>query len=254
MRQSPVRGQKMLDRPFLIAACLAGATLAVYLRAIPQGFVHIDDPVYVTGNSHVLTGFSFQNLRWSFVGFHGGNWFPLTWLSLMLDAEIFGDQAAGYHFTNVALHVANTRAAFRPARTSDRQSRQECICRGPLRIASSSRGIGCLDFRTKGRAERFLWTPLAVGVRSIHEASQVGTLGGSILLFLCSLMSKQTLVTLPFLLLPPRLLAAQAVRRMAKTAVPRTFGGLCWRKSRFSPCRLCFARSPFSRSGRRSDR
>ena len=112
MRQSPVRGQKVLDRPFLIAACLAGATLAVYLRAIPQGFVHIDDPVYVTGNSHVLTGFSFQNLRWSFVGFHGGNWFPLTWLSLMLDAEVFGDRAASFHFTNVALHAANTVLLF----------------------------------------------------------------------------------------------------------------------------------------------
>ena len=200
MRQSPVRGQKPLDRPFVIAACLAGVTLAVYLRAIPQGFAHIDDPVYVNGNAHVLTGFSFQNLRWSFIGFHGGNWFPLTWLSLMLDAEIFGDRPAGYHFTNVALHVANTVLLF-------------------ALLAQATGGLGKSAFV----AALFALHPLHVeSVAWISERKDVlsvffgllsllayvqyarrrkwGLWAISILLFLCSLMSKQTLVTLPFLL------------------------------------------------------
>jgi protein O-mannosyl-transferase len=201
MRQSPVRGQKLLDRPFLIAACLAGATLAVYLRAIPQGFVHIDDPVYVTGNSHVLTGFSFQNLRWSFVGFHGGNWFPLTWLSLMLDAEVFGDRAAGFHFTNVALHAANAVLLFALlARATGSRGKSAFVAAlfalHPLHVES----VAWISERKDVLSVFFGLLSLLAYVQYTRRRKW-GIWAASILLFLCSLMSKQTLVTLPFLLL-----------------------------------------------------
>jgi tetratricopeptide (TPR) repeat protein len=201
MRQSPVRGQKALDRPFLIAGCLAGATLAVYLRAIPQGFIHLDDPVYVNGNLHVLTGLSFQNLRWSFVGFHGGNWFPLTWLSLMLDAEVFGDGPAGFHFTNVALHVANTVLLFALlAQTTGSRGKSAFVAAvfalHPLHVES----VAWISERKDVLSVFFgLLSLLAYVLYTKRQEWRI--LAASLLLFLCSLMSKQTLVTLPFLLL-----------------------------------------------------
>ncbi len=221
MRQSPVRGRKTLDRPFLIAACLAGATLAVYLRAIPQGFVHIDDPVYVTGNSHVLTGFSFQNLRWSFVGFHDGNWFPLTWLSLMLDAEVFGDRAASFHFTNVALHAANTVLLFALlAQATGSRGKSAFVAAlfalHPLHVES----VAWISERKDVLSVFFGLLSLLAYVLYIRR-QKWKTLATSLLFFLCSLLSKQTLVTLPFLLL---LLDYWPLKRFAasgdKTAVP----------------------------------
>src|ERR1700722_11752744 len=74
-RATPTNG-KLLERPLVLASCLAIATLAVYGRALAQGFVHMDDPVYVTGNDHVLGGLNYQNVRWSFVGIHDANWIP----------------------------------------------------------------------------------------------------------------------------------------------------------------------------------
>lgn len=120
---TPVRGgartartapanRKFFARPLTLAVCLTLATLAVYGRALTQGFVHMDDPVYVTGNDHVLGGLNYQNVRWSFVGIHDANWIPLTWLSLMLDANLFGARPFGFHLTNLVLHIANTLLLF----------------------------------------------------------------------------------------------------------------------------------------------
>jgi hypothetical protein len=40
--------------------------------------------------------------------FDATNWHPLTWLSLIADYEWFGLNPAGYHITNLFLHILNT--------------------------------------------------------------------------------------------------------------------------------------------------
>ena len=66
---------------------------------------------YVSDNPNVQQGLSLRNLKWS-CQFQDGNWIPLTWLSLMLDADLSGPSPRGYHITNVLLHVANTLILF----------------------------------------------------------------------------------------------------------------------------------------------
>jgi Flp pilus assembly protein TadD len=91
---------------------LAAATFAAYAGALDDGFVDYDDPLYVTDNPHVLAGLGAGGLRWAFATLRTGNWHPLTWLSLQLDATLFGLAAPGFHLTNVLLHVANAVLLF----------------------------------------------------------------------------------------------------------------------------------------------
>lgn len=87
---------------------LAIAGLAVYLPTFQNGWTLYDDPDYVTKNPHVLSGLNLANLRWSFVTYHASNWHPMTWISHMLDAQIFGpNDPHGPHAVNLILHVVS---------------------------------------------------------------------------------------------------------------------------------------------------
>lgn len=101
------------DRTTLaICFLLVLATLAVYWQAYGFDFVILDDAVYVAGNPRVLYGLSLGSVAWAFRTTYAGNWHPLTWLSLMVDAQIGGADPAVYHATNVALHIVNTLLLF----------------------------------------------------------------------------------------------------------------------------------------------
>ncbi|MGH8024793.1 MAG: tetratricopeptide repeat protein, partial [Limisphaerales bacterium] len=104
--------QSGLSIPGFICLLLALATLAVYFPAHHFGFVDYDDPGYFSENPRVLAGLTWPNIHWAFVTGAEVNWHPLTWLSLMLDATIFGDGAGGPHVTNVLLHAANSILLF----------------------------------------------------------------------------------------------------------------------------------------------
>ena len=84
----------------------------IYNQVLHFGFANIDDSVYVTQNSHVLGGLSAEGLKWAFTSMFAGFWHPITWLSLMLDAQIYGSWAGGYHLTNLLLHVVSSLMLF----------------------------------------------------------------------------------------------------------------------------------------------
>ena len=80
----------------------------VYAPVVTFDFVNLDDPHYVTENARVGAGLSRDGLAWAFTAYHSGHWHPLTWLSHMLDCQIFGIQeASGHHLVNVGLHATN---------------------------------------------------------------------------------------------------------------------------------------------------
>jgi len=87
-------------------------TLALYWPATRADFVNYDDPDYVTTNPVVQGGLTLNHIAWTFTTSTAANWHPLTWLSLMLDASLFGIHPAGFHFTNVALHTLNVLLLF----------------------------------------------------------------------------------------------------------------------------------------------
>src|SRR5262249_31229737 len=58
-------------------------------------------------NDHVKGGLTRNGLVWAFTQYHSGNWHPLTWMSHMVDCQLFGLQAGAHHLVNVGFHVAN---------------------------------------------------------------------------------------------------------------------------------------------------
>lgn len=101
-----------LCNPGFICLLVALATLFVYFPVRNYGFVDYDDSGYFFGNPRVLTGLTWSNIHWAFTSGQYANWHPLTWISLMLDASLFGTGPAGPHLTNVLLHTANSVLLF----------------------------------------------------------------------------------------------------------------------------------------------
>jgi len=93
---------------YIICLCLVVVTLAVYWQVLDNDFVHYDDGVYVTENIHVNKGVTFDGLTWAFTSSHSSNWHPLTWISHMIDCQLYGLSPRGHHLTSLLFHVANT--------------------------------------------------------------------------------------------------------------------------------------------------
>jgi len=96
----------------LIAAALAVATLAVYGQVISHQFINLDDNLYIRDNPIVARGLTLPGIAWAFTTFHAANWHPLTWLSHMLDCQLFGLNAGRHLFVNALIHVSNSLLLF----------------------------------------------------------------------------------------------------------------------------------------------
>ncbi len=99
-------------RDWLAAAVLAGLAFAALAPALACDFVNFDDFTYVIRNAQVKDGLSAAGVRWAFTTSRAANWHPLAWLSLQLDATLFGPGPLGFHLTNVLLHAANAALLF----------------------------------------------------------------------------------------------------------------------------------------------
>ena len=79
---------------------------------LSSGFINFDDTDYVTENVHVLKGLNGQSITWAFTTTEAANWHPLTWLSHMLDVQLFGLDAGKHHLTSLQLHILNSVLLF----------------------------------------------------------------------------------------------------------------------------------------------
>jgi tetratricopeptide (TPR) repeat protein len=95
-----------------IYAALILSTLLVFLQVRNFDFTGYDDNSYIYENPHVLKGITADSIIWAFTTSHTGYWHPLTWLSLMLDCQIFGAKPGPIHLVNVAFHIINTLLLF----------------------------------------------------------------------------------------------------------------------------------------------
>lgn len=105
--QAPPRSGPPAAKTLLLCAIIFGITFAVLSRALDNGFINFDDPGYVTDNRNVKSGLSGDSISWAFRDRSQSNWHPLTWMSHMLDVEIFDLEPWGHHLTSVLLHALN---------------------------------------------------------------------------------------------------------------------------------------------------
>jgi hypothetical protein len=96
----------------ICASLLFLGTLVLYARSLRNDFVNYDDPPYVTRNFVVQRGLSWSNVGWALTSTSEANWHPLTWMSHMVDIQIFGLRPAGHHLHNIVLHAINVALLF----------------------------------------------------------------------------------------------------------------------------------------------
>jgi protein O-mannosyl-transferase len=206
----------------MFASLLAVSVFVVYWQARNFDFVLLDDGVYVSDNPNVQQGLSLRNLKWS-CQFQDGNWIPLTWLSLMLDSDLSGPSPRGYHITNVLLHVANTLILFVLLTRATGGAVKSAIVAGlfglhPLHVESVAWIAERKDVLSTLFGLASLWAYVEFAIRRVRtvtslDSGTAGRLGSrldgraiwlltaSFLCLVASLLSKATLVTLPFVFL-----------------------------------------------------
>ena len=99
-------------RRALLALVLAAVVLAVFWPAVANDFINYDDNKYIAENVHVRRGLDATALGWAWTTGYMANWHPLTWMSHMLDWQLFGEDPAGHHATSVVLHALDTALVF----------------------------------------------------------------------------------------------------------------------------------------------
>lgn len=101
-----------MRRETIICLLLIVVTLVVFWQVRKHDFVDFDDDVYVTRNIHVQSVITKDSIVWAFTTTREANWHPLTWLSHMVDYQLFGLDPKGHHLTSVLFHLANTLLCF----------------------------------------------------------------------------------------------------------------------------------------------
>ena len=208
----------MTPRPTLKAStscllCLGLILLAacVYWPARRCAFVDYDDEAYVTRNMHVRTGLTPANVLWAFESLEHANWHPLTWLSLQLDASLYGLNPAGFHLTNVALHALNAALLFwvlmrMTGRPWPSWLAAAVFAVHPLHVQS----VAWVAERKDVLSTLFWLTTILTYIRFCERRS-LGRYAVVVLSLAASLLSKPMAVTLPCVLL---LLDIWPLRRM----------------------------------------
>jgi len=198
----------------VISLALLGVTLLAFGRVCSCDFVNYDDDIYVTANPLVLAGLTGDSVRWAWTS-RTGFWHPLTWMSLQLDHAVYGLSPVGFHRTNLWLHAGNgllvfwvfrwlTGSVWRSAAVA------ALFALHPLHVES----VAWVAER-KGLLSTFFGLA-ALGAYSAY-AHRPGLMRYLLVLaaFVCSLLAKPMLVTLPGILL---LLDYWPLRRFQKSS------------------------------------
>ncbi len=191
---------KSRQRDLTIVFFLVVLTIVAFWKVRDFDFVNLDDDVYVTANHHVRTGLNKLNAVWAFTTTHAGFWIPLTWLSFMLDSELYGLNPQGYHMTNLFLHIFNTLLLFGVLKRFTASPWKSALVAAlfsvhPLHVES----VAWVTERKDVLSAFFAL--IALGLYSRYVQSQtLKRYALCIIAFAASLMAKPMLVTLPVLL------------------------------------------------------
>ncbi len=205
---------------WLIPAICAGLVLVVIIVFGPtvfHGFINFDDNQYVYENRLVKEGLTVEGVTWASTSTFFNNWHPLTWLSYMLDCQIYGDSAGGFHLTNVLLHALNAAVLFlllkgMTGRLGPSLFTAAVFAIHPLRVES----VAWISERKDLLSGLFFLLTLAAYVRYTRHSFSITRYLIVVGLFALALMAKPIVVTLPFVLLlldywPLRRITAESV-------------------------------------------
>ncbi|RJP85058.1 MAG: tetratricopeptide repeat protein [Desulfobacteraceae bacterium] len=177
------------------------SSLLVYGQVRNFDFVHFDDATYVSQNTEIQQGLTVDSIIWAFTTFHAANWHPVTWVSHMLDYQLFGLNSGMHHMTSVFLHIANSLLLFFIFRKMTGNLWQSAMIAAlfalhPLRVET----VAWVSER-KDVLSTLFWMLTLRAYLFYTDRPSGRRYAAVVLFFVLGLMSKPMLVTLPFILL-----------------------------------------------------
>jgi tetratricopeptide (TPR) repeat protein len=202
--KSECRTAGLNDRWMVSGICifLAAITFAVFGQTLGYDFVNYDDNYHVYDNPAVISGLTLKSISWAFTFNHSDYWHPLDFLSHMLDCQLYGLAPAGHHLTNVLLHATVAILLFLVLREMTGALWRSAFVAAvfaihPLRVES----VAWVSERKDMLHGVFFMLTIGAYVRYVRRPWSFARYGLVVLLFALGLMSKPTLMTLPFVLL-----------------------------------------------------
>ncbi len=185
-----------------LGAALVLLVLAVFAQVRGFDFLRFDDQTYVAKNPDVASGLTARSLVWAFTTGRAANWHPLTWISHMIDVDLFGMWAGGHHMTSVAIHAATTLLLFSfllglVANPWTAASLAALWAVHPLRCES----VAWVAERKDVLSGLFWMATVLAFTRYATGRRSQGAYAAALVFFALGLLSKPMLVTLPIVLL-----------------------------------------------------
>jgi protein O-mannosyl-transferase len=188
-------------KPIYVSLSLAALTILVYFQVHDFEFVNFDDRETILGNSHLRDGITLAGLGWAFTSAYAANWFPVTWISHMVDVQFFGLDSGWHHLTNLMIHTASVLLLFALLRRMTGRMWESAFVSfvfalHPLHVES----VAWVSER-KDVLSAFFWFLTTWLYLDYVDRPNLRRYLLSLGSFCLGLMSKQMLVTLPFVLL-----------------------------------------------------
>ena len=185
----------------LVYIFLTTATFIAFWQVNHCDFIHYDDDSYVAKNSYIQDGITVKGIQWAFTTDYCENWHPLTWISHMLDVQLFELKPQGHHLTNLLFHIANSLLLFVVFNRMTKALWQSAFVAAlfalhPLHVES----VAWVAER-KDVLSTFFWMLTIGAYCSYVERPTLQRYLLVLLFFVLGLMAKPMLVTLPFGLL-----------------------------------------------------
>jgi Flp pilus assembly protein TadD len=188
-------------RVVLICAALAFVIFIVFEPVLHSELIGFDDSTYVTRNPHTRAGLTLNSIAWAFSFKTGTYWHPLTWLSHMLDCQLFGLNPGMHHLTNLVLHIANVLLLFLVLKRMTGSLGKSLFVAllfalHPINVDSVAWVAG-----RKNILSTLFWMLVMLSYVSYTERPGLSRYVLVILFFVLGLLAKPMLVTLPFVLI-----------------------------------------------------
>ncbi|MCX6564465.1 MAG: tetratricopeptide repeat protein [Candidatus Aminicenantes bacterium] len=196
MKKQLSRNKILLATIFLIVI-----TAGVFLQITKHEFILYDDNEYITQNDHVLSGMTIANLKWALFHSYISNWHPITWLSHIVDIEIYGLNPGGHHLTSLIIHIINAILLFYLLiRITQSWGKSIFVAAlfaiHPLHVES----VAWISER-KDLLSFFFMLLALLSYLSYAKRPGIRRYAVVLIFFVCGLMSKQMLMTFPIILL-----------------------------------------------------
>lgn len=185
----------------ILCIILSGITLFTFSDLRNHGFINYDDNEFILENEHIRNGFSIDSLTYAFTDINSGIWHPITWLSHILDCQLYGLNPMGHHWNNLIFHILNVLLLFVILQKITGASYRSFFVAllfaiHPIQIES----VAWVSER-KNVLSTFFYLLCVLSYISYVKEQKFGKYILFILFYILGLMSKPMMVTMPFVLL-----------------------------------------------------